>query len=156
MGTWSPTSAHVLGSFVSCVGTEQSAPARDRGARGASTFAVSWERLRFLPAARLSFLRAAGRGHVGLIKPAGRQCPGATGGPGMCEGRGDSLCRRPLCATPWLYNRAAALHLSDSLGPLPAQGALVSTAAWPGRFPLPSHSVSRTLNYLILLDIPPC
>lgn len=40
MGTRSPTSAHVLGSFVTCVGAEQSAPARDRGARGAGTFAA--------------------------------------------------------------------------------------------------------------------
>ncbi|MEJ1274584.1 hypothetical protein NN561_005470 [Cricetulus griseus] len=27
----------------------------------------------------------------------------AAGGPGMCEGRDDSDCRRPLCATPSLY-----------------------------------------------------
>ncbi|KAM6220864.1 LOW QUALITY PROTEIN: sodium-dependent phosphate transport protein 2B [Rhynchocyon petersi] len=48
----------------------------------------------------------------------------------MCEGREDSGCRRPLCATPWLYSRGAAHYLAVSFSPLPETGALIM-APWP-------------------------
>lgn len=93
MGTRSPTSAQVLGSFVSCAGTERSAPARDRGARGAGTFAA----LRLLGKAEISprspaaFLSSAQPGEVtlGSLSQQVGSALAATGGPGMCEGRGD-------------------------------------------------------------------
>lgn len=46
----------------------------------------------------------------------------------------------------YIYGGAAALHLGASFGPLPAQGALVSTAA--GARALPALSaLERTLIY---------
>lgn len=38
-----------------------------------------------------------------LSRQVGSAVAAAAGGPGMCEGRDDSDCRRPLCATPSLY-----------------------------------------------------
>lgn len=38
-----------------------------------------------------------------LSRQVGSAAAAAAGGPGMCEGRDDSDCRGPLCATPSLY-----------------------------------------------------
>jgi hypothetical protein len=61
------------------------------------------------PAGRLPS-SAAGEVTMGSLRRQVGSAPAvAAGGPGMCEGRDDSDCRRPLCATPWLYIPGAKL-----------------------------------------------
>lgn len=68
---------------------------RHRGAGRSAGRSYCLPGLRFLPAA----LEVA----MGSLSRQVGSALAAAGGPGMCEGRDDSDCRRPLCATPSLY-----------------------------------------------------
>lgn len=90
------------GSRLAFAGTRVGGQQGVRGARGATGAAGrSAGRSYCLPGLR--FLPAALEVAMGSLSRQVGSALAAAGGPGMCEGRDDSDCRRPLCATPSLY-----------------------------------------------------